>query len=193
MNLRNAIKDFNPRTLRSTLVHVRNLDGSVVVTDKRGNIITHRGRSEDSEPNFSQYGFIPNPNPDLQVGSQDVARDLNCLQSNGVTHVINLVSNIVPNLYPHLFDYLSLVLYDDMHFPLGDSIRQCVNYLERVRRAGGVCFVHCDVGRCRAPSMVIAYLIKVEDYSYERAYTEVNNARNVAINLNFKMQLMSLA
>ncbi|OON15600.1 dual specificity phosphatase, catalytic domain protein [Opisthorchis viverrini] len=126
-------------------------------------------------------------------GSQDVARDLNCLQSNGVTHVINLVSNIVPNLYPHLFDYLSLVLYDDMHFPLGDSIRQCVNYLERVRRAGGVCFVHCDVGRCRAPSMVIAYLIKIEDYSYERAYTEVNNARNVAINLNFKMQLMSLA
>lgn len=185
-------------------MEVRNVDGTITVTDKFGTILRNKV-NEKPEPNFSQFGYIVNPNPDLQIGrietdgfcilfgSADVANDLQCLKSNGVTHIINLVSNIVPNSFPNNFEYLSLVLYDDMEFRLRDSVYKCIDFLRVVKRRRGICFIHCDAGRCRAPSMVIAYLIKECEYSYERAFTEVNNARNVAINLNFRTQLMSMA
>ncbi|VDP74525.1 unnamed protein product [Echinostoma caproni] len=204
MSFINSVLQFNPQNLKPTLVDVRNIDGTVTVTDKYGTVLRDR-QVENSEPNFSQYGYIMNPNPDLQIGcinldefrilfgSADVAGDLNCLKSNGITHIINLVSSFVPNSFPNDFEYLSLVLYDDMQFRLRDSIYQCIDFLRKVKRKKGTCFIHCDAGRCRAPSMVIAYLIKEHEYSYERAYNEVNNARNVAINLNFRAQLMALA
>ncbi|KAF6777321.1 hypothetical protein AHF37_03464 [Paragonimus kellicotti] len=207
MNLQNEIERFDTQSLRKTLIDVRNIDGSVSVMDKFGGIVSKQRADVKPEPNFSKYGFIVNPNPDLHIGkveledgfvilfgsSSDVAQDLNSLKSNGVTHIVNLVSNYIPNAFTEHFDYLSLVLYDNLQFRLRDSIYQCLDYLRNVRRRGGRCFIHCDAGVCRAPSMVIAYLILVEGYSYERAFTEVNNARNVAINLNFKAQLIALA
>ncbi|TPP57112.1 Dual specificity protein phosphatase 19 [Fasciola gigantica] len=204
MSFLNSVQNFDPQSLRRTLVDVRNVDGTVTVTDKYGTVFENNVNKK-SEPNFSQYGYIMNPKPDLQIGcieidgfrilfgSADVAGDLQCLKSNGVTHIMNLVSSIVANSFPSEFKYLSLVLYDDMQFRLRDSVYKCIDFLRVVKRQKGTCFIHCDAGRCRAPSMVMAYLIKEHGYSYERAYNEVNNARNVAINLNFRTQLMAMA
>ncbi|CAH8623670.1 unnamed protein product [Dicrocoelium dendriticum] len=204
LNLQNVIECFNPESLRTTLVDVRNVDGSVTVTDKYGHTLTERNCSYKPEPNFSRYGFILNPNPDLHVGkvnignftllfgSSDVAKDLQCLIQHDVTHIINLISNVMPNAFPDRFGYLSLVVYDDMQFRLDDSITQCVQFINEVRSQGGRCFIHCDSGVCRAPSMVIAYLMKVEKFPYEHAFRIVHNARNIALNLNFKTQLMNL-
>ncbi|CAL8076704.1 unnamed protein product [Calicophoron daubneyi] len=205
MNLKDAIQNFDPSCLRHTLVETRNPDGSVTVTDKYGLPKDHETTEPRPEPNFSTYGFIVNPNPDMQVGdvdvdgyhilfgSLDVAKDRECLKSHGVTHVINLISNYAPNYFPNDFQYLSLILYDDYEFRLRDSIYQCSDYLKMIKRENGRCFIHCDAGRSRSPSMVIGYLITVEEYSYERAYNVVNNARNVSINFNFRSQLMAMA
>ncbi|KAF8565174.1 hypothetical protein P879_09870 [Paragonimus westermani] len=166
MNLQNEIKRFDSQSLRKTLIDVRNIDGSISVMDKFGGIVSKQVADVKPEPNFSKYGFIANPNPDLQIGkvkledgfvilfgSSDVAQDLNSLKSNGVTHIINLVSNYIPNAFPEHFHYLSLVLYDNLQTRLHDSIYRCLDYLWNVRRQGGCCLIHCDAGVCRAPSM----------------------------------------
>lgn len=57
---------------------------------------------------FAQFGFCPDFNPDLQVGepvthlfiaSQDVAQNLELLQSLGITHILNVATGI-SNAFP---------------------------------------------------------------------------------------------
>ena len=72
---------------------------------------------------FKMYGFIPLSKPDLQIGninsylsfgtlnlkhfilnivnlgSQDAASDWNEIQSNSITHIINLCSDFIPNYF----------------------------------------------------------------------------------------------
>lgn len=48
-------------------MEVRNVDGTITVTDKFGTILQNKV-NEKPEPNFSQFGYIMNPNPDLQIG-----------------------------------------------------------------------------------------------------------------------------
>lgn len=204
MNPLDLIRQFDSNSLRPTLVEIRNFDGSVTVMNKFGGELQTKVGSR-SEPNFSQYGFIVNPSPDLHIGrvnlgsykilfgSLDVAKDLSLLKENEVTHIANLVSNYFPNLFPESFVYLSLVLYDDLEFRLSESVRQFCDFMRRVRLADGTCFVHCDAGICRAPAIVMAHLIHVEEFSYKQAYSIVNNARNIMLNFNFKSQLMAMS
>ncbi|CAH8495940.1 unnamed protein product [Schistosoma turkestanicum] len=205
MNIKDDIQSFNVGSLNPTVVEIRQLDGSITKSNKYGSEIEKVDRCSRPEPNFSSYGFIPNFNPDLQIGkinlpeftilfgSADVAQDLNLLQANHVTHVINLVSDLVPNYFPEFFQYLSLIVYDDLTFQLRDIIHCCCDFLNVVKQKEGCCFIHCEAGLSRAPSIVIAYLILIYDYSYEEAYNLVNNSRNVCINVNFRSQLMRLS
>ncbi|CAH8529265.1 unnamed protein product [Heterobilharzia americana] len=205
MNIKEAIRNFNINSLKPTIVEVRRLNGSVIRSNKYGLEIEEYNATSRPEPNFSCYGYIPNFEPDLQIGkinlpeftilfgSVDVARNLDVLKANNVTHVINLISNVVPNYFPEVFQYLSLVVYDTLVFELRDTIHQCCDFLQLVRQSGGCCFVHCQAGLSRAPSIVIAYLVIIYDFSYEEAYSMVNNARNVCININFRSQLKRLS
>ncbi|KAK4471336.1 hypothetical protein MN116_004772 [Schistosoma mekongi] len=204
MNLKDAIQSFSMDSLKSTLVNVRHLDGTVTKSNKYGAIIEEANEYSRPEPNFSLYGFIPNFNPDLQIGkinlpeftilfgSLDVAQDFNLLKGNNVTHIINLISNIAPNYFPEFFQYLSLLVYDDLSFQLHDTLYQCCDFLNIVKEKNGCCFIHCNAGLSRAPSIVIGYLIIVYAYSYEEAYSLVNSTRNIYINVNFRSQLMRL-
>ncbi|KAH8877785.1 Dual specificity protein phosphatase 19 [Schistosoma japonicum] len=205
MNMKDAIQSFNMNSLKPTFVNVRHLDGTITKSNKYGAIIEEADEYNQPEPSFSLYGFIPNFNLDLQIGkinlpefiilfgSLDVAQDLNLLKANNVTHVINLISNIAPNYFPQFFQYLSLLVYDDLSFQLHDTLYQCCDFLNIVREKEGCCFIHCNAGLSRAPSIVIAYLIIVYNYSYEEAYNLVNSTRNVCINVNFRSQLMRLS
>ncbi|XP_018651271.1 putative dual specificity protein phosphatase [Schistosoma mansoni] len=203
-NIRDAIQSFNMNSLKPTLVEVRHLDGSTTKINKYGLEIEKIDKFTRPEPSFSSHGFIPNFNLDLQIGkinlpeftilfgSVDVAKDLDLLKLNKVTHIINLISNITPNYFPEFFHYLSLTVYDNLKFQLNDTINECCNFLNNVKQYNGCCFIHCEAGISRAPSIIIAYLIRIYNYSYEKAYNLVNNSRNICINVNFKSQLMKL-
>ncbi|CAH8847033.1 unnamed protein product [Trichobilharzia szidati] len=204
MDIKEAIEKFNIKSLKPTLVETRCLDGSVIINDKYGLETKSDDKVDRPEPNFSCYGYIPNFEPDLQIGkinlssltilfgSADVAQNLELLKDNNVTHIINLVSNVVPNYFPKSFEYLALVAYDTYTFDLHDTLNQCCDFLNSVKEKGGCCYIHCQAGLSRAPSIVIGYLIQACNYSYKEAYTTVNNTRNVCINMNFKSQLERL-
>ncbi|CAH8547848.1 unnamed protein product [Schistosoma guineensis] len=203
-NIKDAIQCFNVNSLKPTLIEVRQLDGSIIKMNKYGSEIEKNDKSSQLESNFSSYGFIPNFNLDLQIGkielpeftilfgSVDVAQNLNLLNNNNVTHIINLISNIIPNYFPEYFHYLSLIVYDNLTFQLNDILNDCFNFLNIVKQTKGCCFIHCEAGISRSPSIIIAYLMKFYNYSYDNAYNLVNNSRNICINVNFKSQLMRL-
>ncbi|KAM7538225.1 hypothetical protein Aperf_G00000067846 [Anoplocephala perfoliata] len=206
LDLNSVISGFDQRRLRSTNVRVRTSDGRVSVTDRNGNVISTTTATSDPNNDISRYGFIVNDTPDLQIGevsvqgstycfgSQDVADDLNALQSKGITHIINLISNVFPNKFVDQFEYLSCVLYDDMEADLNPVIEVCCDFIrERVAPSHGRVFIHCNAGISRAPSVLIGCLIKLYNLPFDFAYDLVNNSRNIFPNLNFKMQLRNLA
>nr|CDS32464.1 dual specificity protein phosphatase 19 [Hymenolepis microstoma] len=177
--------------LRPTRVLVRTSDGRVSLTDRNGNVIS---TTTDPTNEISQYGYIVNNNPDLQIGSQDAADDLSVLQLKGITHIVNLISNILPNKFPDQFEYLSCVLYDDLESDLSPIIDSCCDFIkQRVEPVQGRIFIFCNAGVSRAPSVLMGCLIKLHQLSYDSAYELLNNARNISPNLNFKVQLRSLA
>ncbi|VDL19525.1 unnamed protein product [Hymenolepis diminuta] len=202
MDLNNAISVFDRIRLRPTPVQVRTSDGRVLLTDRNGNVIT---TTTDPTNEISQYGFIVNNDPDLQIGevfvgdstycfgSQDAADELSVLQSKGITHIVNLISNIFPNKFPDHFEYLSCVLYDDLQSDLTPIIDSCCDFIrQRVEPAHGRVFIHCNAGVSRAPSVLMGCLIKLHHLPYDLAYERLNDARNISPSLNFKVQLRNL-
>ncbi|RTG86929.1 uncharacterized protein DC041_0012291, partial [Schistosoma bovis] len=179
-NIKDAIQCFNMNSLKPTLIEVRQFDGSIIKMNKYGLEIEKNDKSNQLESNFSSYGSV------------DVAQNLNLLNNYNVTHIINLISNIIPNYFPEYFHYLSLIVYDNLTFQLNDILNDCFNFLNIVKQTKGCCFIHCEAGISRSPSIIIAYLMKFYNYSYDNAYNLVNNSRNICINVNFKSQLMRL-
>ncbi|VDN99973.1 unnamed protein product [Rodentolepis nana] len=215
MNRNTLAGSFDQIRLRPTVVQVRTSDGRVSLTDRNGIVIS---TTTDPTNEISQYGFIVNNNPDLQigevtvhgstycfgkthyqligvfVGSQDAADDLSVLQSKGITHIVNLISNILPNKFPDQFEYLSCVLYDNLDCDLSPVIDSCCNFIrQKVEPVQGRVFIFCNAGVSRAPSVLMGCLIKLHQLSYDLAYELLNNARNISPNLNFKVQLRNLA
>ncbi|RTG81648.1 uncharacterized protein DC041_0001868 [Schistosoma bovis] len=141
---------------------------------------------------FNSIKQLMNNIKDAIQCSVDVAQNLNLLNNYNVTHIINLISNIIPNYFPEYFHYLSLIVYDNLTFQLNDILNDCFNFLNIVKQTKGCCFIHCEAGISRSPSIIIAYLMKFYNYSYDNAYNLVNNSRNICINVNFKSQLMRL-
>ena len=128
------------------------------------------------------------------AGSQDVAEDLNTLNSYEITHIVNLISNIVENKFEGRFEYLSCTLYDDMEAMLLPTINACCSFIrEKVIPSRGRLLIHCNAGVSRAPSVLIGCFIKLYQMPFEVAYRIVNNARSISPNLNFKMQLRTLS
>lgn len=75
MDLNNAISVFDRIRLRPTPVQVRTSDGRVLLTDRNGNVIS---TTTDPTNEISQYGFIVNNDPDLQIGEVFVQGSTYC-------------------------------------------------------------------------------------------------------------------
>jgi len=68
-----------------------------------------------------------------------------------------------------------------------------VEFIDKVRKKGGKVIVHCQVGKSRSVSMVIAYMILYMGYTYNQAYSHIKINRAIANpNYGFVKQLMEL-
>eukprot|EP00095_Tigriopus_kingsejongensis_P003749 maker-scaffold911_size81771-snap-gene-0.20 protein:Tk03749 transcript:maker-scaffold911_size81771-snap-gene-0.20-mRNA-1 annotation:"dual specificity protein phosphatase 19" len=185
------------KTLKHAKTRVRTMDGKLVEEEFQsttGNTLT-RTLSDESE-----VPFIVDLKPDLQVaqvtpflylGSQDAAGDLQVLHDSNITHILNVGFGI-ENRFPSDFVYFNAEILDLPEFDIRTSLKLTFDHIEEVRIASGRILVHCNAGVSRAPTIVIAYLLRSQNSSLSNAWAQVKDARPcIRPNDGFKSQLES--
>ncbi|NWT83143.1 SSH3 phosphatase, partial [Lanius ludovicianus] len=127
--------------------------------------------------------------PHLFLGSEWNAANLEELQQNRVTHILN-VAREIDNFFPALFTYMNVRVYDEEAAELLPHWNDTFLFLSRVRAAGGRALVHCRMGLSRSAATVLAYAMKEFGWSLERALRHVRHCRpGILPNPGFMRQL----
>eukprot|EP00597_Dinobryon_sp_UTEXLB2267_P001468 CAMPEP_0170069502 /NCGR_PEP_ID=MMETSP0019_2-20121128/8154_1 /TAXON_ID=98059 /ORGANISM="Dinobryon sp., Strain UTEXLB2267" /LENGTH=932 /DNA_ID=CAMNT_0010277565 /DNA_START=106 /DNA_END=2904 /DNA_ORIENTATION=- len=129
--------------------------------------------------------------PKVFIGSIHSAYNLDALQCNGITHILN--ASRLPITFPKQFTYLSVEIRDK-----GDSnILSCIPtsniFIEAGVENGGT-LIHCFGGKSRSAAFISAYLMSSFNWSFDKAYSVVKIARPIVeINSGFECQLRAYA
>ncbi|MFS7958845.1 putative protein-tyrosine-phosphatase [Helianthus anomalus] len=126
------------------------------------------------------------------LGSDLVAKNLDVLRENGITHVLNCVGFVCPEYFKNDLVYKTLWLRDTPTEDITSILYDVFDYFEDVREQKGRIFVHCSKGVSRSTSLVIAYLMWINRLSFEEAFEKVKTARGVIDpNMGFASQLLN--
>ncbi|XP_074740528.1 protein phosphatase Slingshot homolog 3 isoform X4 [Strix uralensis] len=127
--------------------------------------------------------------PHLYLGSEWNAANLEELQQNRVTHILN-VAREIDNFFPALFIYMNVRVYDEETAQLLPHWNDTFLFLSQVRAGGGRALVHCRMGLSRSAATVLAYAMKEFGWPLERALRHVRHCRpGVLPNPGFMRQL----
>jgi len=144
-------------------------------------------------------GYVVDTNPDtdccevvenLFIGSQDAAAEEEILNSKGITHIVNVGTGI-PNMFEHKFKYFKVDILDTPEFDILPFIEPTSNFIDNaIRNENGKVLVHCNAGVSRSSAILIGYLMKKRNYSYEEALEKTKLARScICPNFGFAEQL----
>ncbi|NXO02631.1 SSH3 phosphatase, partial [Rhinopomastus cyanomelas] len=127
--------------------------------------------------------------PHLYLGSEWNAANLEELQQNRVTHILN-VAREIDNFFPALFSYMNVRVDDEEGAQLLPHWNDTFLFLSHVRASGGHALVHCRMGLSRSAATVLAYAMKEFGWPLERALQHVRHCRpGVVPNPGFMRQL----
>lgn len=147
------------------------------------------GSRSQSLLNEQAYGFVVDTKPDLNVGnvfeflyfgSQDIACDINILNSLKITDILS-VGITVPSY--NNFTYKFIEAYDLPSFNMKNIFDECFLYIENIRMLGRRVFIHCNAGISRSPTIIIAYVMRHLKISFDDAFKHVKKSR-ITINPN---------
>lgn len=120
------------------------------------------------------------------------------LEKMKITHVLSIGKEIVMNLdkYPEKlkndFIHKSYDIADSPHEDIITIIKEMKSFMDTAREEGG-CLVHCVAGISRSASVVIAYVMQLENMTFEEAEKFVRSKRPcVKPNDGFETQLRNL-
>eukprot|EP00301_Raphidiophrys_heterophryoidea_P028081 c9968_g1_i1.p1 GENE.c9968_g1_i1~~c9968_g1_i1.p1 ORF type:complete len:526 (+),score=99.74 c9968_g1_i1:126-1703(+) len=167
--------------------------------------IDRSGESEEtrSQAKLDAYSKVCSEvAPYLYVGSDLIARDLQALEKNGITHILNLAGMVCDNYFENTgkFEYLKVYLEDGAHEDIECVFYDMIDYLDRATdRARAVsstpphtAYVHCSQGVSRSTSVCILYLMHVHKWDYDTAYQHVRTQRPITRpNPGFMCQLLA--
>ena len=96
----------------------------------------------------------------MYLGSDNVAKDLNKLKENKVTHVINCAADYSADYHIDKgIKYLSLHLKDHVRENIECSFYEVIEFINQAKQEGGRVFIHCVQGISRSSTMVLCYMI----------------------------------
>ncbi len=139
--------------------------------------------------------------PYILIGDKNFARDRAALRHQRVLYVINvtppLTSGGVANFFEKegSIEYLRLPLRDVAADSILPHVAPAVEFLQRARvRADGCVLVHCNEGKSRSAGIVVAFLMRAYNRSFDDALAAVQAVRPQAEpRETFARQLRSLA
>ncbi|CAI2325336.1 unnamed protein product [Caenorhabditis sp. 36 PRJEB53466] len=130
--------------------------------------------------------------PNIYLGSQLDSLDETMLKALDISAVINL-SVTCPK---------SVCITEDKNFmriPVNDSYQEkltpyfpmAFEFLERLRKSGKKCLIHCLAGISRSPTLCISYIMRYMQMGSDDAYRYVKERRpSISPNFNFMGQLL---
>ncbi|EMD49509.1 leucine rich repeat and phosphatase domain containing protein [Entamoeba histolytica KU27] len=135
-----------------------------------------------------EYGKFDKIIDNLYLGSYANAHNKNYLQKMGITHILT-IGPLQP-MFPELFTYKQINIDDSVKEDISIYFEECFQFIEQARNSGGAVLVHCAAGISRSASIVIAYLMKKNQWTYEYSYKYVLERRPIICpNSSFMKQL----
>ena len=126
----------------------------------------------------------------LFLGSSKASKDFDGLKRIGITHIVNLAGK---QYFPGSFQYKRAFFEDSQEATFVPLLQEIFDFIENAKTNGGRVLVHCQGGISRSPSVVIAYLMKMHNETYQDALDLVKRQRKcVRPNANFISQLRNL-
>lgn len=142
--------------------------------------------------------FVIDNKPDLQISqimpglylsSQDPVASKEILQEHNIRHILSVGINVMEK-----FDGIKYYYCDLLDLPESDLIvpvKKCIKIIHETRHEN--ILVHCNAGVSRSPTIIISYLMTVEQLTYNDAYDKVKKSRNcIKPNEGFVKQLKML-
>ena len=127
----------------------------------------------------------------LYLGSEWNASNLEELNANGVTHILN-VTREIDNFYPAIFKYMNIREYDVEATDLLQYWDLTYRFIRDCVQVGGVCLVHCKMGISRSASTVMAFAMKHFSWNLEKAMVHTKECRSIIKpNPAFRLQLVT--
>ena len=198
------------------------LDGEAYKILKEEEELLHeRSEQRNNEGNEVEVRNEPNQITQyLYIGSKIAASNLNLLQQNGITHIINCAKEIPnyfehynneapwqeelassgdkpgqynSNVYKRFIKYLSLKQDDRMDQLIHKQFPAVIEFIDNAREenVNNKVFVHCQAGISRSATCVIAYLMARENMTLKEAFLHTKECRNqIGPNLGFMEELM---
>ncbi|KAL8182922.1 UNVERIFIED_CONTAM: hypothetical protein K2H54_007737 [Gekko kuhli] len=114
----------------------------------------------------------------LYLGSEWNAANLEELQRNNISHILN-VTREIDNFFPEHFTYMNVRLYDEETAQLLPHWKETYSFISAARVRGSRVLVHCKMGVSRSASTVIAYVMKAYGWSLEQALWHVRERRPI--------------
>lgn len=133
--------------------------------------------------------------PNLYLGNSCNARDYYDLEKKNVGLIVNS-SPCISNYFPDYFEYYNVDVKDisgaDILSHLDKTVTKMNDFLTKNKDKG--IFVHCFMGSSRSATIVIAYLIKYQNYRVRDAINYVKEKRCVVnLNVDFFNQLIEFS
>ena len=97
--------------------------------------------------------------PGLYVGNAASAKNLTLLNTLGIKQIVNCAGGDCGNDHELEIRYLTLPLRDEPESKITPVLARTVSAIDAARGASENVLVHCEMGRSRSVSMVMAYLI----------------------------------
>ena len=130
----------------------------------------------------------------LYLSSYKTASTITDLKNLKITNIINCSGDLCENLSNDSsllnIEYLTLNIRDNVSENIECLFFLCINYINDVKEKKGRILIHCYKGVSRSVSIVIAYLIYLYKWSYDKAFDFVQSKRSIANpNIGFYLQL----
>ena len=121
----------------------------------------------------------------LYLGNIESSFSKDKLKSLGITHIL-MVSHFVIPMFPDDFIYENIKINDNKNENILQHLVRGVKFIDKSK----ICYTHCQLGKSRSASFVIAYVMYKNKMHFSKAFDFVRSKRSVAFpNEGFQWQL----
>ncbi|CAF0837725.1 unnamed protein product [Brachionus calyciflorus] len=135
--------------------------------------------------------------PYLYLGNESDAKELDKLVEKGIFYILNVTKNIPfynQNISENskLFNLKRISVNDCPNEDLVQYFDEAFNFIDEAKSKNSKVLVHCQAGVSRSPTIVIAYLMKMQNFKAIEAYQKIKEIRPIiAPNIVFMNQLFN--
>ncbi|CAI2383030.1 unnamed protein product [Moneuplotes crassus] len=125
----------------------------------------------------------------LYLGNIIAATCEEILEENGITDILTMGNDMEPQ-FPGRFQYKVCELHDIDTEDIHQFFHEGIDFIQQALDQGGTVLVHCAGGISRSSTMICAYLMKTNSWTFSQALEFVKTKRFVCPNYGFRKQLL---